>query len=100
MGLGPVAIQEVVPANMRGQFSALYLFVVNLIGLGLGPSAVALFTDFAMGDPSLIRYSLAVVPTMALLLSSFLLWRCLQSYHQSLDAAVETTTHTDTRELS
>jgi MFS family permease len=100
MGLGPAAIQEVVPATMRGQFSALYLFVVNLIGLGLGPSAVALFTDFAMGDPSLIRYSLAVVPTMALILSSFFLWRCLQSYHQSLDAAVEITTHTDTKELS
>ncbi|KKK66701.1 hypothetical protein LCGC14_2961450, partial [marine sediment metagenome] len=36
-GVAPAAIQEMMPNTMRGQASAIYLFVVNLIGLGLGP---------------------------------------------------------------
>ena len=39
--MGYAAIQEAVPSTMRGQFSALYPFIVNLIGLGLGPTLVA-----------------------------------------------------------
>ncbi len=88
MGLGPAAIQEIVPHNMRGQFSALYLFIVNLIGLGLGPTAVALCTDFVFGDASAIRYSLMIVPPIALAVSTFLLWRCL-AYYQKTHAVAQ-----------
>ncbi len=87
MGLGPAAIQEIVPQNMRGQFSAFYLFVVNLIGLGLGPTAVALCTDYIFGDASAIRYSLMIVPSLALAISTVLLWMCLAYYKKSLDFA-------------
>lgn len=31
--------------NMRAQASSLYLFVNNLVGIGLGPTAVALLAD-------------------------------------------------------
>lgn len=85
MGLGPAAIQEVVPNQMRGQFSALYLFVVNLVGLGIGPTAVALCTDYLF-DEGGISYSLALVPTCALAISAFFLWRCLSHYRKSMAA--------------
>lgn len=84
MALGPAAMQEIVPESMRGQFSALYLFVVNLIGLGIGPTAVALCTDFAFGDQGNLALSLVIVPTLALAFSSFLLWRSLPSYRALL----------------
>ncbi|WP_406828742.1 spinster family MFS transporter [Microbulbifer sp. ARAS458-1] len=84
MGLGPAAIQEVVPARMRGQISALYLFVVNIIGLGLGPLSIALATDFLFQDPSLLRYSLVLAPGCALTISALLLWRALPHYRASL----------------
>src|SRR5690606_28292813 len=45
-GVAPAAIQEVMPNSMRGQASAIYLFVITLIGLGIGPTAVALVTDY------------------------------------------------------
>ena len=63
MAAGPVAsiAQEMTPNQMRAQASALYLFLTNLIGLGLGPTAVALFTDYVFGDPMMIRYSLIAV---------------------------------------
>ena len=73
MGLGPAAMQEIVPANMRGQFSALYLFIVNLIGLGLGPTLVALSTDYIFGSPADVGYSLLFVTGIAMAGSAMLL---------------------------
>ena len=44
---GPVyaAVQSVVPAGMRATAAAVLLLVVNLVGLGLGPSFVGLMSD-------------------------------------------------------
>jgi len=60
MAAGPAAsaAQEMTPNQMRAQASAFYLFITNLVGLGLGPTVVALFTDFVYSDPMMIRYSL------------------------------------------
>jgi MFS family permease len=84
MGLGPAAIQEAVPSNMRGQFSALYLFVVNLIGLGLGPTLVALSTDYIFGSPEMVGYSLLLVTSFAMAGSALLLGKCLPHYRKTL----------------
>jgi hypothetical protein len=35
-GIAPAAIQPTMPATMRGQASGIYLFFINLIGLGIG----------------------------------------------------------------
>src|SRR6185436_12188877 len=56
-GVSAAAIQQMMPNSMRGQASAIYLFVVNLIGLGIGPSAVAAATDFVFEDDQAVRYS-------------------------------------------
>ena len=83
-GVAPAAIQELMPNSMRGQASAIYLFVITLIGLGLGPTAVALVTDFVLGDPAALRYSLAGVSSLAVLSSIWLLGRGLAPYRASL----------------
>lgn len=83
-GCAPAAIQELMPNAMRGQASALYLFVVNLIGLGLGPTAVALTTDYVFGEDAAVRYSLIVVATAAHIGSAFLLWRGMKPFRESL----------------
>ncbi len=60
VGLGPAALNFITPNQLRGQVIALYLFAVNLIGLGFGPTIVALITDYGFGDPAAVRYSLSV----------------------------------------
>ena len=60
-GAAAAAVQELTPNRMRAQISALYLFVVNIIGLGLGRTAVALFTDYVFGRDDAVRYSLTIV---------------------------------------
>ncbi len=60
VGLGPAALNFITPNQLRGQVIALYLFSVNLIGLGFGPTIVAVITDYGFGDPAAVRYSLAI----------------------------------------
>ncbi|MBN0430713.1 MFS transporter, partial [Pseudomonas aeruginosa] len=66
-GVAQAAIQEIMPNSMRGQASAIYLFVVTLFGLGVGPTAVALVTDFVFADDMALRYSLLLVTLAAVL---------------------------------
>ena len=60
-GLAPAAIQSVTPNEMRGVASALYLFIMNLLGLGLGPTVVALVTDYVLQDESQLGISISIV---------------------------------------
>ncbi|MEN3951094.1 MFS transporter [Iodidimonas sp. SYSU 1G8] len=61
-------VQTLSPAGMRAQASAILLFIINLIGLGLGPTAVGALSDALMpyyGQDSL-RYALLIVSVLGL----------------------------------
>jgi MFS family permease len=83
-GVAPAALQQVVPNEMRAQISALYLFVVSLVGLGVGPTAVALMTDRVFHDDLMVRYSLLIVCTGAYMLSILLWWLGLKPYRRTV----------------
>lgn len=60
--LGPVisAIQHIVSVNLRATASAVFLFIINLVGLGVGTLAIGALSDLlarTFGDDSL-RYSI------------------------------------------
>ena len=61
MGACTTAVQELMPNQVRALASAIFLFVINMIGLGLGPSVVAIFTDYVFQDEKAIRYSLVAL---------------------------------------
>lgn len=79
-GLAAAALQVITPNEMRGLVSALYLFVLNIIGLGMGPSVIAFFTDFVFTDPMKLGWSITATALGALSLSTFFLFRCLKPY--------------------
>lgn len=60
-GVAAAAIAEVTPNRLRAQVSALFLFVLSLVGSSLGPTAVAVLTDYAFHDDASLRYSLSIV---------------------------------------
>ncbi len=62
---GISALMIVTPNQMRAQASALYLFVINLLGLTIGPTGIALFTDYVFRDDGMLRYSVACVAVLA-----------------------------------
>ena len=84
-GVAPAALQQLAPNEMRAQISAVYLFVINLIGLGAGPTVIALVTDRVFHDDSMLRYSLLYVCAAAWLLSALLWWVGLAPYRRTLD---------------
>lgn len=86
-GVAPAAIQRMMPNPLRAQATALYLFVINLIGLGLGPTAVALVTDRVFRDNRAVGLSLLLVGLAADSAAVVLLWFGLRPYRRSLDYA-------------
>ena len=86
-GISPAAIQPVTPNQMRAQVSALYLLTINLIGLGIGPTFVAVLTDYLYGAPVLVSYSLATVVAISAPLSALILYTGLKYYRASLEEA-------------
>jgi MFS family permease len=83
-GVAPAAIQEIMPNAMRAQASAIYLFTVNLIGLGCGPTAVAMVTDYVFHDDNAVGYSIMVVGTVANLSAIVFLSLGLKPYRETL----------------
>jgi MFS family permease len=84
LGTLPAAQQAMTPPRMRGLAAVFGVFVVNLIGLGLGPTVVAVITDRVFQDPAKLRYSLAVVLPIALLISALCGLGSLRFYRASV----------------
>ena len=51
MGTAAAALQHIFPNQVRGQVSALYLFLLNLGGGSLGPLLPGVFNDYLFHDP-------------------------------------------------
>jgi hypothetical protein len=84
-GVAPAAIQQMMPNPMRGQASAIYLFLNNLIGLGLGPTSVALFTDYVYGDDQRVGDSLLAITVIGKTAAALILFAGLRPFLRSLD---------------
>lgn len=83
-GAAPAAILAIVPNQMRGQTAAVYLFIVNLIGLGIGPTAVAVVTDYVFANDLALKWSMLIVGTVANLTAIAFLTAGLKPYRETL----------------
>jgi MFS family permease len=88
-GIGPALIVEVAPAPMRGQFIALFTGVLNLLGVGIGPLAIGVITDYVLVDPAAIRYSILIVTLIACALACPLLLGARYSFKHTARRASE-----------
>ncbi|QIB65112.1 spinster family MFS transporter [Kineobactrum salinum] len=84
-GAGVAALQMATPPHFRAQVSAVYLFVNNLIGLALGPTAVALFTDYVFKDDNAVGLSIGVVGALAGMASCVLCCLTLRPLREMLE---------------
>jgi MFS family permease len=81
------ALQVITPNQMRGQITALFLFIFNVIGFGLGPILVALFTDYVFQAESQIGLSLAVTALILGPLGTLVIWLGMKPYGRSVAEA-------------
>jgi MFS family permease len=80
------AIQTVTPGRMRGMVTALVLFGFNVIGYGLGPTVLALFTDYVFHDPNQIRYAMVACYAIISPIAFLILWLGLKPYGRAVAA--------------
>jgi MFS family permease len=84
-GAAAAAIQEVVPNQMRGKAASVFLLVINLVGLGLGPQLLPLLTDYVFRDEMQIHYSFLAVTLTSELGAAVLLVLALKHFRRAMD---------------
>jgi MFS family permease len=85
-GVATALIQLGTPVRMRGQVSALYLFSVSLIGLGVGPTAMGLATDYVFKSDLAVGKSISLVGIIAMLGAIALMYRARKFLPETLTA--------------
>jgi len=65
MGTSTAALQVIVPNQVRAQVGALYLLILNLGGLTLGPMMPGVFNDFLFKNPKMVGASTALTMVIA-----------------------------------
>ncbi len=78
--LAPGALQEIMPNAMRGQATAVYVGVTNLVGGGLAATAVALLTDFVFHDKAKLHVSFGLVGAIVCILAALTLTSTLRAF--------------------
>jgi len=86
-GVGPAALQIMTPNQLRAQVAAIYVLVMGLIGLLLGPTSVALLTDYVFRDPMKVGYSISIVAAVTGPISAVLLFFARRPYRRAIETA-------------
>ena len=76
------ALQVVTPNRLRGQVSALYLFFVNLGGIGLGSFLTGWVNDSIFADPNRVGDSMAWIVGIGAPVAALLLLAALPGYRR------------------
>lgn len=88
--LVPAALQNVLHSGQRAQVSALMLLVTNLVGIGLGPTAVALVPELVMPGANM-GLAIAIVGGPASIVSAAVILLTLKAYRGAIDRLGEQT---------
>jgi MFS family permease len=83
-GAASTAAAELFPAPLRAQGVAMYFFVMTLISATLGPTVVALVTDYVLRDEGAIKYSLAIVNVVGMSVGVAVLSFGLAAYRRAV----------------
>ena len=83
-GILAAVTQFATPPRLRGIVASLYSFFAQLIGYGIGPTAIALVTDKGFGDPKMVGYSIGIVCCIASAMAAWMMFSALPHYKRML----------------
>ncbi|MCU1719512.1 spinster family MFS transporter [Pseudomonas sp. 5P_3.1_Bac2] len=78
-------VQLLVPNNMRGQTTAIFMLVTATIAAGIAPTIVASLTDFVFADQQQLGKSLMIVTTTASIIAFVVLRYSLRHLRPALE---------------
>jgi MFS family permease len=88
-GVIGAAIQIMSPARMRGQLTALYYLVISLIGMAIGPTAVAFLTERVFESLYMVGFSIAIIGAASQLLAFVFYFLALKPYQRAIAAVTQ-----------
>jgi MFS family permease len=77
------AIQTVTPNKLRGQMTFLFLFIMNVVGMGAGPLLIGALNQHVFGEAH-IRHSLTTAAIVLGIPAVYIFWRGLRPYGQAV----------------
>jgi MFS family permease len=81
------ALQLITPNQFRGQVSAIYSFVGQVLAVATGPVIVALITDFVFHDEAMLGESIMTMIAISIPIAAILLWIGVRPFRESLERA-------------
>ncbi|SCW41073.1 Sugar phosphate permease [Sphingobium faniae] len=72
-GLSIVAVQAIVPSDLRGKASSIMLLIIGMGGTILGPLIVALLTDYVFRDPARVGDAILLCVALGLPITALVL---------------------------
>jgi hypothetical protein len=87
MGVSVAAVQRIFPNQVRGQVSAVLLFILNLGGLSLGPLLPGLLNDRLFHNGQMVGVSLAITiaaGAILMLIANRSIYRAYRNHYQMM----------------
>lgn len=84
MAMGPqnAAFQVITPNQIRGQVTALYLIIINILGFGLGPLFITFIAVQILGGFEMFGLAMALAGLVMQTLAIIVFWRGMKPYGQ------------------
>lgn len=79
-GAASSAIQLVTPNQLRARVSAIYLLVINIVGIGLGATVASAISDHILADETRIGDGVSLVALVSVPVAGLLFWRCQKTF--------------------
>lgn len=78
------AIQRIAPDEMRGQVTALYLFMFTFFG-AMGPAVIGGVSTFVVGDEQQIWKAILITACVLMPTATFFMWRGIKPYREEVE---------------
>ena len=78
--LFPTVVQLATPHRVPPQVSAIHFLVSNILGIGFGPTVIALTTDYGLSDESAVGHPIAIVAVVGYGLAIVILFFALKPF--------------------
>jgi MFS family permease len=86
---GPLGVQELYPSRSRGQGAAIFQLLVTLMGLGVGPAAIATTSDFVLHPAHRLGPALGLVTPIFAIAAAVVALVGISSYSEAVIRAAE-----------
>jgi MFS family permease len=85
-GLPAVSIQAIAPNQLRARAMALYFLIGNVVAFTIGPTGVAMISDYWLKDPAKIGVAIGMLTLMMLPIGLVALWAARSEFRQIVEA--------------